>query len=676
MINLVNSAQLIELGLPSNKATAVTTAINQLLLIPAETAWQEIIKNILHPELPFGLHLFLFATIYPDWQTLPTSAPAWIPDPQASQRNQLARFMHEQQINCVAAFHQWTTRQQNDFLTHMLRKLNIKFAMPPTTIRDLSQGDEFPKWLPGAKLNIIESCFNAPATAIAIIYPDQNNQPHTYTYGQLAALTNRIANSLVAQGFLAGEAIAIALPLTLSAVAIYLAIIKMGGIVVGIADSFSSQEIATRLEISKAKAIFTQDILQRGGKDLPLYEKVLAAASPKTIVIPAQQQINCTLRKGDLLWQDFLVDQENYTSYNTDAMATCNILFSSGTTGIPKAIPWNPTTAIKAASDAYLHQDIHSGDILAWPTNLGWMMGPWLIFAALINQATLAVYADTPTTRAFGEFIQNAGVTMLGVVPTLVAAWRQSGCMSGLNWQQIKCFSSTGECSNAEDMLYLMSLAHYKPVIEYCGGTEIGGSYLTSTLIQKNYPALFSTPAMGVDVVILNDEGQLADDGEVALVPPALGLSCELLNANHHDVYFAGMPELAGKPLRRHGDQVHRLANGYYRMVGRVDDTMNLSGIKISAVEIERTLVGLPSLTETAAVAVNPSQTGPAQLIIFAVTTNANADKHAMQSAMQQRINQQLSPLFKIHDLVFLAELPKTASNKLLRRQLRKSYPS
>ena len=106
------------------------------------------------------------------------------------------------------------------------------------------------------------------------------------------------------------------------------------------------------------------------------------------------------------------------------------------------------------------------------------MMGPWLIFAALINRGSIALYLDAPKDRGFGEFIQHAKVNMLGVVPTLVAAWRQSKCMEKLDWSAIDIFSSTGECSNPEDMLYLMSLAGYKPIIEYCGGTEIGGAYL------------------------------------------------------------------------------------------------------------------------------------------------------------------------------------------------------
>ena len=351
-----------------------------------------------------------------------------------------------------------------------------------------------------------------------------------------------------------------------------------------------------------------------------------------------------------------------------------NILFSSGTTGDPKAIPWNHATAIKVASDAYLHQNIQAGDVLAWPTNLGWMMGPWLIFAALLNQATIALYTDTPNTREFGKFIQDAKVTMLGVVPTLVAAWRQSHCMEELDWQTIKVFSSTGECSNAEDMLYLMSLAGYKPIIEYCGGTEIGGSYITSTLLENNYPAIFTTPAMGLDLVLLDESGHFSDNGEVALIPPSIGLSTELLNADHHKIYFANMPKLAnGKILRRHGDQVQRLPHGLYSVLGRADDSMNLGGIEISSAEIERSFAGLDGVIETAAIAIPPPDNGPSRLVIYVVSQH-KLNQEKTKQAMQIRINQHLNPLFKIYDLVFTQELPKTASNKIMRRILRKQY--
>ena len=135
-----------------------------------------------------------------------------------------------------------------------------------------------------------------------------------------------------------------------------------------------------------------------------------------------------------MTWQDFLSDNETFTAVPCHPDAHTNILFSSGTTGEPKAIPWTHTTPIKAAADAYLHHDIHPGDVLAWHTNLGWMMGPWLIYASLINKATIALYDGVPTGRDFGVFVQNAKVSMLGVVPTLVRAWKNTGCMHGLDW--------------------------------------------------------------------------------------------------------------------------------------------------------------------------------------------------------------------------------------------------
>lgn len=638
-----------------------------------EDAWKSISQEILKPSHPFGLHQLVFSHCYPDWHTHPESAPAWIPDAKSIQTTHIAEWMSDLNIKQLTDFHAWTVNHYADFLQTLTQKLHIAFQKPAENICDFSQGIESPQWYKNAKMNIAESCFNAKENKTAIIYSDDKNALHTMSYSELDQLSNRVANGLIQHGFTQNDAIAIDMPMTKEAVAIYLGIIKIGAIVVSIADSFSPEEIATRLRIANAKAIFTQDTQLRGEKLLPLYEKVTAARAPIAIVIPCQETMSCSLRHGDLSWETFLSENKSFSAIACDPMSICNILFSSGTTGDPKAIPWNHTTAIKAAGDAYLHQDIQENDIIAWPTNLGWMMGPWLIFAALINRATLALYHDAPRDKAFGTFVQNAKVTILGVVPTLVSSWRQSKCMEGLNWSSIKTFTSTGECSNPEDMLYLMSLAGYKPVIEYCGGTEIGGSYITSTLAEKNYPSLFTTPAMGLDLILLDEFGKPSNSGEVALIPPSIGLSTQLLNANHHDVYYANMPTVNGKILRRHGDQAQRLPNHCYSVLGRVDDTMNLGGIKVSSAEIERVISSNDTITETAAIAVSPPQNGPSQLVIYAATQKT-LDKATIKQEMQAKINLSLNPLFKIHDVVFINELPKTASNKIMRRVLRQQY--
>lgn len=604
----------------------------------------------------------------------PPLTPAWTPTPDNIKTANLSRLMARLQFTDSKQFHRWSVDSYADFWRQMLSTLGIVFQQPFSKLCDLSAGVTAPRWFPGASMNIVDSCFTAPANATALIYDTPQGNIATLSYGELQTLVNRVANSLSKLEFKSGDAIAIAMPMDRYAIAIYLGIIKMGGVVVSIADSFSSDEMAARVTIANAKAIFTQNYLVRGSKQFPLYEKIQQAQAPTAIVLACNDDPVITMRANDITWNNFLIDESHYASVACQPMAASNILFSSGTTAAPKAIVWNHTTGIKAASDAYLHQNIQAGDVLAWPTNLGWMMGPWLIFAALINKASIALYTDVPKDRTFGDFIQRARVTMLGVVPTLVASWRESRCMEQIDWTHIKVFSSTGECSNPDDMRYLMSLAGNKPVIEYCGGTEIGGAYVSSTVIEPNYPSLFSTPTMGLDFIILDEHGKPADIGEVALIPPSIGLATELLNADQYKVYYQDMPIAPdGRVLRRHGDQVMRLPNGYYTILGRVDDTMNLGGIKISAAEIERALTGIPHITENAAIAITPPNNGPSLLVIYAVTSNA-LDKDATKRTMQTYINQRINPLFKIHDVVLVRDLPKTASNKIMRRVLRDIY--
>jgi acetyl-CoA synthetase len=304
------------------------------------------------------------------------------------------------------------------------------------------------------------------------------------------------------------------------------------------------------------------------------------------------------------------------------------------------------------------------------------MMGPWLIFASLLNRATMALYYGAPAGVEFGRFVRDAKVTMLGLVPSMVKTWRSSGCLDGIDWSGIKRFSSTGECSNAGDYLWLMSRAGYKPVVEYCGGTEIGGGYITGTVTKPASPATFNTLTLGLDAVILDEQGRPATRGELFLIPPSIGLSQRLLHQDHHEVYYADTPNGPRSGLlRRHGDEMEQLPGGFFRAHGRADDTMNLGGIKVSSAEIERTLNTLPGIHETAAIAVDPKDGNPSLLIIYAVLrAGASPKREDLLRQMQGVIKKELNPLFKVHDVVVAPSLPRTASNKVMRRVLRSQY--
>jgi acetyl-CoA synthetase len=643
---------------------------------PAPEAWRLVSRRILSPDLPFAVHLHLYKRIFAEWDGANGPPPAWTPTEDEVNSSNIAALSRRAGIRSVLDLHRWSAEHREEFWKEIIRTLEIRFQTDPSGIVDLSGGIEQPRWLPGARLNIAESCFQAGRQTRAIVYQREGGPLEELTVGELDSLTNRFANALRSLSLPRDASVAIAMPMTVEAVVAYLGTVKAGYAVASIADSFAPAEIATRLRISGARTAVTQDVVLRGGKTLPMYQKVVEAGVERAIVVPATPGgFQVTLRKNDASWDGFLAPSDRFSAVACDPDDTTNYLFSSGTTGDPKAIPWTHTTPIKCAMDGYLHHDIKPGEVVAWPTSIGWMMGPWLIYASLINRATVALYYGAPVSREFCEFVQNARVRMLGVVPSLVKAWQNSGAARDLDWSSIKLFSSTGECSNSDDYLYLMSLARYRPIIEYCGGTEIGGGYISGTIVQPASPATFSTPSYGLDFCILDERGQPTRNGELFIIPPSIGLSNTLLNKDHHEVYYADTPRgPKGELLRRHGDETEELPGGYYRGHGRADDTMNLGGIKVSSTEIERALASVEGVVETAAIAFNPPQGGPSLLVVYAVISPGATANDALKKDMQRAIAARLNPLFKIHDVVPVAALPRTASNKVMRRVLRDTY--
>ncbi|EFJ52583.1 hypothetical protein VOLCADRAFT_120325 [Volvox carteri f. nagariensis] len=590
------------------------------------------------------------------------------------------------------------------------------------------------------------------------------------------------------------------MPMTPSAVCLYMAAVLAGCVVVSVADSFSPGELRTRLDVSGAVGVFTQDVVLRGGKVLPLYDKVIKSGTPaRAVVLPAAEEddVNTTsspgsvpLRPGDLSWADFMkscggcscsssssssssntrsccrggcgaatgcTDFAEFTPHVADMYNVTNVLFSSGTTascahacararGEPKAIPWSHLTPLRCAVDGWAHLDIRPGSVVCWPTNLGWMMGPWLLYAAWLNGATVALYGGAPLGPDFLQFVEAARVDVLGLVPSIVRAWRHGGAgggrgaaTDGVDLSRVRVYGSTGEASAAEDYAWLMSRARgYRPIVEYCGGTEIGGGYVSSTLMHPCAPSTFTTATLGARLVLLaaGDEGEGAGtgaaaalvwdgapcrtahqqstvSGEVALAMPMLGVSQRLLNKDHYQVYYAGMPVYGstGMPLRRHGDEMAAMpaagpgpAAWSFCALGRCDDTMNLGGIKVSSVELERAVVaGVAGVVEAAAVGVAPPQGGPEELTLVLVvlrqqtpaaaaapgagsssgsgsSSSRNGDEELqhgkqqiadLQRRCQEVLRTRLNPLFKVSRVVVVPSLPRNASNKVMRRVLR-----
>ncbi|GJP65075.1 hypothetical protein CLOP_g21984 [Closterium sp. NIES-67] len=825
------------------------------LSIPA--TWQHVARALLWPGVPFPVHELLYASAFAAWDERSHGPPpVWAPSLQEARETNLGRLLDSIQgrkllrkgphdslalLGDFLQLQRLSYDQPELYWPIVLRHLGINFHKPPQKIFTLPDDPEerfrLPggRWLVGAELNIAESCLGGVGSLgrghgeaeeaggrmagvareaevsvgggrrgrgrVAVVWRDEweeDGPVHGMALGELREHAVAVACSLKARGIQPGDPIALALPMTVHAVAGYLGVVLAGAAVVSIADSFSAKEIAARLRIAGAKAIVTQDFIPRGGKLLPLYSRVVEAGAPPAIVLQANERVpRVTLREGDVWWSSFLAqgkregesNSHSFTPVSMPVDATINVLFSSGTTGIPKAIPWSSLSAIKAAADAWAHHDLRGrgdshwtqqeedsrgqnesrgahmegrrgeeqqegsgaqqgGDTVCWPTSLGWMMGPWLLFAALLNGATLALYNGSPLTHGFARFVQDARVTVLGLVPSVVRAWKASGCTDGCDWSNIRLFSSSGEASLPADYLWLMSHACYRaPIVEYCGGTEIGGAFITGTMLQPQALSCFSTAAMGCRAVLLGAEGdggagaeggqgkgsgggvKVIDPweargagrggvrspaggadgggesessgwltGECALMPHMLGASWKLLNADHHKVYFEGMPEFQGQRLRRHGDALEWMAGGYWRAHGRTDDTMNLGGVKVGSVELERVCnTAHPAVSETAAIGVAPCGGGPEELVVVAVLRGGGGGGRGvgerrersevedggvewlpsegyLRKVFSSALQSQLNPLFKVSAVWLVPSLPRNASNKVMRRVLRHQF--
>jgi acetyl-CoA synthetase len=222
-------------------------------------------------------------------KNLESPPPAWEPSPDFIKTTNLAWLMRRVGVSSYEVLHAWSAQNREAYWELAIERLEIRLRRPFRQVGDFSRGAEQPRWLVEAQINIVESCFTAPADAPAIVEQSEGGELRAISVGELEALTDRVASSIQRLGFKPGDALAIMMPMTTESVAIYLGIIKTGAVVVGIADSFRPKEIATRLRLSHAVAVFTQDVMVRGGKVLPLYAmrskpaRLLPSCSPPPV---------------------------------------------------------------------------------------------------------------------------------------------------------------------------------------------------------------------------------------------------------------------------------------------------------------------------------------------------------------------------------------------------------
>lgn len=641
------------------------------------TQWKLFLTE--HAHAPFDVILQGFTRIFSE-KDIPV---IWTADQYPIASN-VSCWMKELNVG-YPEFYTWSIENKAAFWEYIIQAIPLKMETPYSSVLTEAANPDETIWLKDARFNIVESCFQAHPNQTAISYQsEQSKEIISICYGDLQQKVMRYATAMKELGFTVEDRIILYIPFSIEAIASYLALIYIGAEPVLVADSFSAAELKKRIDIIHAKAVITTDYYWYADKKINVLTKVLEANPEKIILQTAEITDATSIRNNaaDVLLSDLLKSTAPaVTPHYHSSRNTISILFSSGTTKEPKALPWKATTPIKCAADGKLLQDIHEGDVVTWTSGMGWMMAPWLIFASLLNKASIAIYSGAYSKKEFIDFTIQTKVTVLGTIPSVVKSWRAQNLEKIANWN-IRVFSSTGEPSDMDDYLYLLFMNDFKaPIIEYCGGTEIGGGYISSVVVLPNALSYFNTAAPGSQFILVNENKEVIPNsgaGEVFIIPPAIGLSQQLLNKNHHEEYYTELPEIKDYPtLRKHGDgfYVQQLDDtSYYKSIGRTDDSMNLGGIKISSIELETVVNKHPEVFESAAIASQDKNGGPEKLILIIHPNKIIQDVAALQNELQKMIQKELNPLFKISAIHFRENFPRTASNKLMRKELRKEY--
>jgi acetyl-CoA synthetase len=323
--------------------------------------------------------------------------------------------------------------------------------------------------------------------------------------------------------------------------------------------------------------------------------------------------------------------------------------------------------------------DVHPGDTIYWMTDMGWMMGPWLVFGATLLGATCLLYdgaPDYPGPDRLWALVERHRVTQLGVSPTLIRALvaHGDGPVRAHDLSSLRCFASTGEPWNPDPWLWLFTIAGEgkRPIINYSGGTEISGGILMGNPILPLKPAAFSAacPGMAADVVDEAGNPVRGRVGELVIRAPWIGMTRGFWRDRQRylDAYWSRFPG-----VWVHGDWAAIDADGQWTILGRSDDTIKVAGKRLGPAEVESILVNHPAVAEAAAVGV-PHEVKGSEVVCFCVLAPGAEASEDLRDELRDKVAAELGKPLRPKEIWFVRDLPKTRNAKVMRRVIRSAY--
>jgi len=617
-------------------------------------------------------------------------AVAWHPPPDAFAASPAGRFVARHGISDARSLAERAAADPTWYWAAGMRDLGIPWMRPYDTVLDLSRGVEHPDFFVGGRLNWADYAVDrwvrqGRGGARAVWWEGDDGATLTLTYAELKTRVDAAAGALRAHGVGAGDVVALLLPMVPEAITTVLAAAKIGAVVMPLFSGYGAQAVRARLEDSGAKLLVTCDAFPRRGRPVRLKQvaddAVRDLTGLRTVLVVHRLDADAPMTPGrDFWWHEECAAAEPVERAEAmPADAPCLLLYTSGSTGRPKGcVHTHAGLPFKVALEARHQMGVDEMSAMLWLTDMGWVMGSFVITAALTNGGTAVFFEgvpDWPEPDRLWAVAERSATTVLGISPTVVRALMAHG----ESWPGrhdlplLKAIGSTGEPWNIEPWHWCATHVgkNRVPIVNISGGTEIGGSLLCGSVYLPVKPASFTGPTLGVRADVVDEEGRPVRGkiGELVVrsVWPGMTKGFWRDEERYLDAYWRRFPG-----VWHHGDLAYVDADGFWYLLGRSDDTIKVAGKRLGPAEVESLLVADDRVVEAAAIGVPDDVKGEA-LVCF-VVLHPGEDAGAAAAGLGDLLTVALGKAMAPRAVHVVDALPKTRNGKILRRVARATY--
>jgi len=615
----------------------------------------------------------------------------WEPTKKYLEKANITKFMKNNNIN---NYEELIKRSNNDikwFWNAAMDDLNLEWFHPYEKVFDDSDGIQWTKWFIGGKINIVHNCLDRHVKTdtkndIAVIWEDEDGSDSNLTYEELFYRVNKFGNALKKLGVKKGDRVGIYMPMVPDIVVAFLAIMKIGAISVPIFSGFGGHALASRLDIAGAKVLITADGSHRRGKTVEIKkeaDKALNEVSTLEHVIVLKRldsEVSWNDNR-DIWWHEIVSDMSDKCKTEwMDSEDYAMIIFSSGTTGRPKGTVHTHGGALaQIAKELRYYFDVKKDDIFFWLTDIGWMMGPWMIIGVQSFGSTIVIFEGAPNypePDRLWKLIEKHKISIFGISPTAIRLMMRYGdeWVKKHNLDSLRILGSTGEPWDPDSWNWFFEKIGKKkiPIINISGGTEIVGCFLSPLPITSLKPCTLRGPGLAMDIDVFDDNGKpiRGKMGHLVAKKPAPSMTRGFWNEpdRYIETYWSKWPD-----IWYHGDWAKIDDDGFWSLHGRSDDTIKVAGRRTGPAEIEAALIEHPAVSEAASIGV-PDEIKGEDIVCFVVLKPDFKPSEELRGELKRQVVKIMGKTLKPRDIRFVGDLPKTRSAKIVRRIIKAKF--